>query len=176
MVKGWFIQSRVDTVELFPDDADEDSIGVVHFSFWFPDGSNTDHLGTFYKCTIYAVNCVKSAFLDTCLLDEDLSLFHPAAAPGLGIPLPEEDDELGHAEADVGEAAEADEDQVEALALEAVQRHCYPLHCSELCLVASPAQDDHPQAQGEPEHVQYQQDLVKVEKCWNITEDFQWKA
>ena len=41
MVKGWFIQSRVDTVELFPDDADEDSIGVVHFGFWFPDGSNT---------------------------------------------------------------------------------------------------------------------------------------
>ena len=73
----------------------------------------------------YAVNCVKSAFLDTCLLDEDLSLFHPATAPGLGIPLPEEDDELGHAEADVGEAAEADEDQVEALALEAVQRHRY---------------------------------------------------
>ena len=49
MVKGWFIQSRVDTVELFPDDADEDSIGVVHFGFWFPDGSNTDHLGTFYN-------------------------------------------------------------------------------------------------------------------------------
>ena len=79
------------------------------------------------QCTIYvyAVNCVKSAFLDTCLLDEDLSLFHPATAPGLGIPLPEEDDELGHAEADVGEAAEADEDQVEALALEAVERHRY---------------------------------------------------
>ena len=63
----------------------------------------------------------------------------------------------------MGEAAEADEDQVEALALEAVHRHCYI--GSELCLVASPAQDDHPQAQGEPEHVQYQQDLVKVEKC-----------
>ena len=47
MVKGWFIQSRVDTVELFPDDADEDSIGVGDFSFWFPDGSNTDNLGTF---------------------------------------------------------------------------------------------------------------------------------
>ena len=48
MVKGWFIQSRVDTVELFPDDADEDSIGVGDFGFWFPDGSNTDNLGTFY--------------------------------------------------------------------------------------------------------------------------------
>ena len=48
MVKGWFIQSRVDTVELFPDEADEDSIGVGDFSFWFPDGSNTDNLGTFY--------------------------------------------------------------------------------------------------------------------------------
>ena len=42
-----------------------------------------------------------------------------------------------------------------------------PLHCSEPCLVASPAQDDHPQAQGEPKHVQYQQDLVKIKKCWN---------
>ena len=35
-------------MELFPDDADEISIGVVDFSFGFPDGSNTDNLGTFY--------------------------------------------------------------------------------------------------------------------------------
>ena len=34
-------------MELFPDEADEDSIGVGDFGFGFPDGSNTDHLGTF---------------------------------------------------------------------------------------------------------------------------------
>ena len=34
-------------MELFPDDADEDSIGVVDFSFGFSDESITDNLGTF---------------------------------------------------------------------------------------------------------------------------------